>query len=285
MKKSAFSLVELSVVVVIVTILVAGIFMGGGLVKNARLSNARSHTAKSVVKDMPGLVAWYETTIKDSFNPGETFDNAQITQWRDISPSSKIGLTNQNVLTKLASSAVIYVESGINDIPSIEFDGTAGIDLSAFYQGNSAQQTIFLVFSPSTITTQTLIDADSGTHSIAMQSSNQITLNAGNSATTSTGTYPASFTASDNYIMAVYFDGSNSRVYLNHATNKVGNGNIIPGSSEMTGLTVGSTSAGSSVYTGLISEIIIFNRVIKIQERKDIMSYLSTKYKISVTGL
>ena len=285
MKKRAFSLVELSVVVVVVTILVAGIFMGAGLVKNARLSNARSHTAKSVVHDMPGLLAWYETTTKESFSGGETFDSAQISEWRDISPSSKIGVINQNVLTKTASSAVTYVESGINDIPSISFDGTAAIDLSSFYQGSSAQKTIFLVFSPSTITTQTLLDSDSGTHSIAMQSSNEIRLNAGSAATTLTGTYPASFSASDSYIMAVYFDNTNSRVYLNHAINKVGNSNLSPGSGELTGLTIGATSSGTSAYTGLISEIIIFNRIIKLQERKDVMSYLSTKYKISVSGL
>lgn len=285
MKKRAFSLVELSVVVVVVTILIAGIFMGSGLVKNARLSNARSHTAKSVVRDTKGLVAWYETTIKDSFNPGESYDNAQISEWRDISPSSKIGLTNQNVLTKTASSAVKYLETGINDIPSIEFDGTEEIDLSSFYQGNSAQKTIFLVFRPYSVSTQTLLDSDSGTTSIAIADSDQVTLNAGSAATTATGTYPASFSVSDDYIMSVYFDGSNSRVYLNEATNKVGDANLSPGSGELTGLTVGNSSGGSSGFSGLISEIIIFNRVLKEQERKDIMNYLSTKYQISVSGL
>jgi prepilin-type N-terminal cleavage/methylation domain-containing protein len=294
MQKRAFSLVELSVVVVIVTVLVAGIFMGAGLVQNARLSNAKAHTAKSVVRDIQGLVAWYETSTKDSFSPGETYDSAQISEWRDIAPSSKIGLNNENVLLVSSPSAnVIFVETGINSIPSIEFSGTVDsnskLALSAFYQGSSAQKTIFMVFKPlGTLTSsETILDSIStgNDHSIAIKDTNEVTLNAGSSVSTATVTNPASFSTSSDYVMATYFDGSSSRVYLNDAENEVGGGNISPGSNELTGLTVGSDKDATADFNGQISEIIIFNRALKIQERKDIMSYLSTKYSISVSGL
>ena len=297
MQKRAFSLVELSVVVVVVTILVAGIFMGSGLVQNARISNARAHTAKSVVRDISGLVAWYETSNNDSFNPGETYDTAQISQWRDIAPSSQIGLTNQNVLAVTTpSSNIIYVESGINSIPSIEFIGsvssTSKLALTAFYQGNSAQKTIFLVFKPLAITTQTLIDSISTAtdSSIAIKDSNEITLDSSGDGTadgvsTATVTDTASLSVSNDYIMATYFDGSSSRVYLNDAEDKAGAANLSPGTNELTGLTVGSDKDAGSDLNGLISEVIIFDRALKSQERKDIMSYLSIKYNISVSGL
>ena len=292
-QKKAFSLVELSVVVVIVTILVAGIFMGSGLVQNARLSNAKAHTAKSVVRDVEGLLAWYETSSKDSFNPGETYDGAQISEWRDIAPSSTIGTTNHNVLeVSVPSANIIFSETGINNIPSIEFSGSVDsnskLSLSSFYQGSSVQKTIFLVFKTlgSLTVPEVIVDSSSGSsHSVAVKDANEVTLNAGSSASTSTVSNPASFSISNDYIMATYFDGSNSRVYLNDAENKVGAGNISPGTSELTGLTVGSDKDAATEFTGLISEIIIFNRILKIQERKDIMNYLSTKYNISVSGL
>jgi hypothetical protein len=31
--------------------------------------------------------------------------------------------------------------------------------------------------------------------------------------------------------------------------------------------------------------VIVYNRTLNLQERKDVMSYLSRKYKISVTGV
>ena len=288
MKKSAFSLVELSVVVVIVSILVAGIFMGSGLVNNARLSNAKAHTAKSVVRDIDGLVTWYETTTKESFNPGETYDGAEISEWRDIAPSSKTGLTNHNILSASTASAnITYADTGINDIPSIAFTGSSNLTLANFYQGTSVQKTIFLVFRPLSLSApQTLLDSISGnSSSISIKDSDEITLNAGSTAQTSIATNPASFSIAEDYIMAIYFDSGNSRAYLNDSANEVGGGNINPGSNELVGLTIGTNNSSSSGFNGLISEIIIFNRTLKEQERKDIMSYLATKYKITVLGL
>lgn len=287
MNKKAFSLVELSVVVVIVSILVAGIFMGSGLVRNARMANAKSHTTKSVVKDIDGLISWYETTTKDSFEAGQAHDNSQITRWYDIAPSSEIGLVKQNFLSTAASANVVFLETGINDIPAIEFSGTGNLTLSNFYQGSSAARTIFLVFRPLSLTTQTILDSvgAGATASISIKDSNEVTLNAGSSVSTATASNPANFAISDDYVMAVYFDGSNSRVYINDGENEIGAGNINPGNAELTGLTIGTNKSNSSGYSGLISEIIIFDRPLKIQARKDIMAYLATKYKISVSNL
>lgn len=287
MQKRAFSLIELSIVVIIISVLIAGIFMGSGLIKNARLSNARSHTAKSVILDTQGLISWYETTTKNSFNPGQTFDEKQLTSWLSIAPGATVGLTNKNKLTRVATSDVVYVENGINNLPSIQFTGTSSnnFKLEKFYQGSSAQNTIFFVFRPENISLKTIIDSYSGTYSVTIKDADEVTLNAGSSVDTNTITDAANFTASQNYIMAVYFDGNSSRVYINDAITVIGNSNLNVGSNELTGLTIGSNASNSNNFNGLISEVIIFNRVIKLQERKDIMNYLSTKYKISVSGL
>jgi len=261
--------------------------MGSGLIKNARVSNARSHTAKSVVRDMSGLISWYETTNKNSFEPGQTFDEKQLTRWYSIAPGSKIGLTNKNQLTKGATASVIYLENGINNLPAIEFNGSTdnSFELSNFYQGSSAQNTIFFVFRPTSLSNETLMDGVSSSYSVTIKDSNEVTLSTGTAVSTGTATNAANFIASEDYVMAVYFDGNSSRVYINDATTVIGNNNLSVGSGELIGLKIGTDTSDLNSFNGLISEVIIFNRVLKLQERKDVMSYLSTKYKISVSGL
>ena len=60
--KKAFSLVELSMVILIVGILIAGVSQGIDLYQDSRLATARSLTKNSRVGRIPDLVSWYETT-------------------------------------------------------------------------------------------------------------------------------------------------------------------------------------------------------------------------------
>jgi hypothetical protein len=64
-----------------------------------------------------------------------------------------------------------------------------------------------------------------------------------------------------------------------------GNANLSPGSNALTGLTIGMDKSGSNGFNGYISEIIIYDRQLKLQERKDVMSYLAKKYRITVANL
>ena len=283
--KTAFSLVEMSIVVIVIGILIAGVISGSAMINSARISSARSFTVKSVVPSIKGLVAWYETSLKDSLKVAESYDTAQISTWYDISPSSIVA--QRNTLSRTAGSDLLYTSDGINNIPSLNFSSTANITLSSFYQSSSAQNTIFLVFSPlvSTIT-GTLLDSISSasTTSIGITSTT-VALNAGSAVSTSTATNSASFAIGSNYIAAVYFNGSSSQAFVNNATTSAGSGTINPGSAALTGLTIGTNKSSSSAFTGLISEIIIYNRPLQLQERRDIFKYLSFKYGIAVTGI
>ena len=92
----------------------------------------------------------------------------------------------------------------------------------------------------------------------------------------------------ENYIVAFYANGSSSKAYINNASSMTGGAtfNIGGGSlGSLTGLTVGSTLNNNSYFNGLISEIIIYNRPLQTQERKDVMNYLGQKYGITITGI
>ena len=283
MKKSAFSLLELSVSLVVVSLLMAMVSQGIKIVASSRLTTARSLTSKSPVPNISGLIAWYETSSVDSFKTNEAFDGKQISAWYDISPNSIPA--KKNALTRVASAAVAYESDGINKIPSLLFNGTNKIELANFYQGSTSQNTIFIVANPSTITTIILDSSSSGSNSNIGQNSNSFSMNLGSLVSTGTVTNPIVNLAKVSYIAAVYFNGSNSKVYFNSSSIIAGGSTINPGTTPLTGISIGANRSNASNYSGLISEIIIYNRPLQNQERKDVMSYLSKKYGILVTGL
>lgn len=283
MKKSAFSLLELSVSLVVVSLLMAMVSQGIKIVASSRLTTARSLTSKSPVPNISGLIAWYETSSVDSFKTNEAFDGKQISAWYDISPNSIPA--KKNALTRVASAAVTYESDGINKIPSLLFNGTNKIELANFYQGSTSQNTIFIVANPSTITTIILDSSSSGSNSNIGQNSNSFSMNLGSLVSTGTVTNPIVNLAKVSYIAAVYFNGSNSKVYFNSSSIIAGGSTINPGTTALTGVSIGANRSNASNYSGLISEIIIYNRPLQNQERKDVMSYLSKKYGILVTGL
>jgi Tfp pilus assembly protein PilE len=285
--KTAFSLIELSIILVIIGILVSLITAGSSyLITSARISNARSATSDSPVANIDGLIAWYEVSMQNNFLASEGIDGKNISTWYDHNPSSFS--LKKNTITTTASTNVKYNIKGINQTPSIDFSQSGKMAISNFYQGSFAQATIFIVFKPNSVnSTMTLLDfgPSKSTSSIAIIN-NQITLNAGSAASTSTSGNPANFIANNSYILNVYFNGSNSKVYVNDVTNLIGNGSTInPGSNIIDGLTIGATNGGSSGFIGQISEVIIFNRPLNATDRKYVMKYLSKKYQIIVNGL
>jgi len=286
MKKRAFSLLELSVVLAIIGILVAGITQGVGLINSSRLTNARANTINSPVVKMDGLVAWYETSLQDSFKAGEGSDGRQPSEWRDINPAS-VALT-KNKMTKTAGSDAVYRLNGINKVPAISFNGSGKFTLASFWQGATSQSTIFLVFrtnyNPNS-TQVTLFDADASqsTSSVGIKSTN-VSLNAGSAVDTGVGTNPAIFAGGREYIVAAYLNGAASKAFVNNVATAAGVTELNAGSNSLNGLTIGTNKSGGAGFNGLISEVIVFNRPLKLQERKDVMSYLAKKYKISVAG-
>ncbi|MFM2200772.1 MAG: hypothetical protein RL769_827, partial [Pseudomonadota bacterium] len=64
----AFSLIELSIVILIIGILVAGVTQSSRLVKRIRLLTAQNITNSSPVPTIKDLALWYESTLERSFN-------------------------------------------------------------------------------------------------------------------------------------------------------------------------------------------------------------------------
>ena len=256
------------------------------LLKAAKLVNARFLTQNSPIYDINGLVAWYEATSKDSFlSAAQMIDDAQIDEWYNINPITKEDYKNQNKLTKIASADTTYQRDGINDIPGIKFSNNSNspIKLTNFFQGDVKNATIFVVFKAESVnSTPILLDSNTGsTMEIGLNSSN-IFADTGNSGTTNNGTFD-DISINVGNILTAYLGSDDTSFYLNNTTQKSTITNSLTKDGTLVGLVLGgATNTSEDEFSGIISEVIIYDRALKGNDRKSIMRYLSKKYNIKI---
>ena len=99
--KKAFSLIEISVVILIIGILIAGISNGIDLYRDMKLTTSRNLTQNSRVGRIENLISWYEATKESNFSKGtSTFEdlknftaNQEVNRWKDSNPRSIVNMT------------------------------------------------------------------------------------------------------------------------------------------------------------------------------------------------
>jgi prepilin-type N-terminal cleavage/methylation domain-containing protein len=150
----AFSLIEISVVILIIGILISGISRGADLYNDYKLSIARKLTLDSPVPRVSDLGLWLESVSEKSLlNKDGSLkikNDDLVKKWLDINPRLQVApFLEQNDVSKMPT----YVTDGINNLPSVKFESTnpnmrmAGSFSDIF----SAESTIFIVFKPVTV--------------------------------------------------------------------------------------------------------------------------------------
>lgn len=139
--KKAFSLVELSIVILIIGILVSAIVTGSSVLSNIRLVAAKSLTKSSPVSSTKGLVLWLDAATNDGFLESEKEYDSSISSWKSINPT--IADKDQIIFTQTNPEFMPkYVKKGINNLPSLYFDGgsTTALDGDILVTQDPAQQ-------------------------------------------------------------------------------------------------------------------------------------------------
>lgn len=333
-KNKAFSLVELSVVILIIGILIAGVTQSGRLIRQIKLSTARSLTSSSDVASIRDVTAWFEATTEgvftDIFGNTDIDDKSKIRAWRDVNPQKAISnkpIMKNGVATdgSVNNSEPKYIISGINGLPSVYFDGGSNngdatlsdatgdlistqdsatmpilaldktYSMFAVFRSdkNKAQQnSIIAQISANTanLTDHTfasigLLDGSSGNNS----KPGFIT-----SANASTSwVSPSRITDYNDYIVGAMIDfttpsqpnDTSVKLFVNsltpvvYATGQNYNATNIGATIFTIGADTKSTP--SSFFSGMISEIIVFDRKLKDEEALSVMKYLRKKYNIN----
>lgn len=288
MSKKAFSLIELSIVLVIIGLLVAGITQSSRLVQKFRIRTAQTLTESSPVNGIRNLVAWYETTSQASFD--STIDNGvAVSSWYDISPS----VNKSNATQTTAANRPVYTENDINSLPTLKFTATSSQFLNlpnGTVPYNNSPYTVFIVakIDKSCVASCNLIS--SGNPS-ANQANSFHYINASSgvgglqngwysaNAATSSSTLPIN----PPHIATFYYNQSVRRIIFNGLEQTIAGTPTINNQSAAENNMIG-RSLTTAYLDGSIAEIIIFNRALMAEEIDSIESYLSKKWGIKISS-
>lgn len=292
----AFTLMEISMVILVIALLVAGIMKANILYDKHLLSNARILTNSSPVNVVGGLTLWLETTSTKSFDHENPEDGDAIENWHDINSQ----LTDKLTFTQGTSSArPTYTKNSINRLPSLLFfdddsefmaseDNVLGSRIIA-----SDEVTIFLVqnhLSGHTTSFSWAPGIGSGGKRLNIH------------ATHSSGLYfdYGTCCGSNDRVSQAVSNFSNKNKVISFRKEFNGtfegrvNGSLTVSSSSFTGtldltdeskIYVGalgySNESTNSFFDGYIGEIIVFNRAITDSQRLEIEEYLAKKWRIN----
>ena len=286
----AFSLIELSSVILIIGILVAGVTQSSRLIRQMALSSARSLTQSSSVPSITGLVSWYEPTSEKSFDEIEASDNSTISNWYDINPTSANKI---NLIQSDPNRRPVYVANGVNGLPSIRFNGANNyLQTNGFIpEHNSNTFSLFIVHQTfDNINLKSIFCNRFGPSPFNVLRGYVIyTVNATYSAPGGTGNAwdgPFGHTTVNNTKDIITFvrDNVNSTLYRNGANGIVRPMAYAPNLIRPTSIGGMTACELNDVYFyfGLISEIILYNRNLSNDERQDVEKYLAKKWSIKI---
>lgn len=294
-RSTAFSLIELSIVVLIIGILIAGVVSGSKLYAKFKWQTAQTLTTSSPVNGIKNLVAWFETSLDASFDANKNFDGNTISNWRDINPQSAIKKSTYVVGAGGGgcSTCPTFVENGINGLPSLNFDGarTTRLIFSSSIEIGNSDYTIFLVEQRGS---KSFNSSYGVPYLLATSAISIVYSNSSNSIIWRHDVNPTNMTYSDDTLLGAtpvshtfwlsqtnggrkYWMNGGTTPSLQDATK-----NSPPPSEIQAGGYIGGATGGGNWYSGNISELIFFNRALTEEERMSVEKYLGQKYSINL---
>lgn len=294
-KSRAFSLLELSVALMVISLAIASIVKTNDLLIDMKINSAENLTKSSPVRSIKGLILWLDSSTKDSFKDSERTDGGQITVWKDINPQA-----NKKYYALTSSTAAItYKElTDMNDLPALYFDGSSSSAKFTLSKTESSADYTAIITPDNDFTyfVVSKLDTDAGSSVTAF--SNGYLGGWGYAMSGASGSryrrvaYPSvgniNTISSDGSerpeIVTVTYSGNSDQtttMRVNGASVSVSASSISADNPD-TALYIGNVSSGSSQWKGYISEIILFKRVLNSDDIGKIEEYLSKKYKIKL---
>jgi prepilin-type N-terminal cleavage/methylation domain-containing protein len=289
--KKAFSLIELSIVILIIGILVAGVTQSSRLLSAMRIQSVKSLTMNSPVPSIQGLTMWFETSLDKNFATGSSGNytditspdnNSSIAKWNDINPISS---DKFNAVQPNTAEQPIFIENAINNLPVLRFSGNKFLSTTTAFFDSAFS--VFLVLTRSSDGNWRCIISDinpsvSGKLCAGQDASNTWTLYQPFVVGVATSLSSAKNTP---VIFEIHSKGINASNSLNV--------NLYLNSTSLASMTINSAYRGNSgaigradggdFWSGDIAEIIVFKRMISNDERLDVEKYLAKKYGIKIS--
>ncbi len=277
-KKKAFSLIEISVILIVISVLISITISSSQILQVARINAARNITKSSIAKDIDGMILWLESTSVDSFDDEYVEDGDEVTNWNDIKDSHL-----DSYIATSPTNKPTYDEDALNKLPGVSFNGIDDFLQIDNFAAN-AYMTLFVVGDFS----------NTSSESFAIEHSATTTSNNGfyfyghgdtypgrvKRSGDSTATVNSGWFGSDIGIGTMRYDGTNISYKLNNNSFTNTADSDAENSIVIDTLYIGSRG-GTSIFTnGALGEIIMYDKALTDDEVDDVVEYLNKKWKI-----
>jgi len=287
-KTKAFSLIELSIVILIIGILVAGVTQSSRLVNQFRLTSARNITLGSPLPAIKDLALWFDAVNERAFD-SQISNGSSIAYWQDTNPQNT---TQYRFIQNTVGDQSFYASNGINGLPSIRYNSTHNTTrmFASMLGSLPRENTIFLVMRWDVL--------NQSINQSYIFSINGEVDNLENAITPPNNFYFGYYPGGPNALTGVIPNNTNHilrRVY-NNRTNFSGiylNGTLASSSTAPllgnfsntgnTSICLGNHAVAPRTYGGFFGEFIIFNRALNNDEIIDVERYLSRKWSIKLS--
>ncbi|MFT7098415.1 MAG: prepilin-type N-terminal cleavage/methylation domain-containing protein [Rickettsiales bacterium] len=293
--KLGFSLIELSVSILIIGLLIVGVSKTSQIIGDGKLLAARSITQNSFpYLNSTKLALWYDATAESSFS-SDIEDGDNVGAWNDVNPN----LDSNNIDVLAVGTNPIYVSDATNGLPAVRFTQNSQLTkedvLAENLTEDGEQITIFLVqnyFSPIHASSSFVWNVDGpsqariSTHSLWIDGDIYFNF----------GICCGGETAAQSTPMQTFTDSTNITSYVrisNDPGNNLGNDS---GSIRINGTQIGVTDTitadidismvrdfnlGQNINAD-INELIIFKTALKDSEIQSVERYLSRKWGVEL---
>ena len=286
--KKAFSLIEISIVILVIGILIAGISQAIEMFSEASLKSARNLSKSSRISRIDDLSLWLDATSDKAFDK-EKDDNSTISIWKDTNPKSTSSASSNS---SSASLYPTYILSAISSLPAVRLKKTSStvgncvtIPNQSFIN-NSEDFTLYLIYSPKTLDNGIILEKNNAT---ATNFPFSLELNSGfykfsvkNSSTTLSvlGAKKANINK-PNLIRLSRIKGSQIEIAIN-GVSSTQTDTLTSSTLNTTELAIGCRNGTSptSFISGDIGEIAFFDRNLSVKEKADIDEYFYKKWKM-----
>lgn len=290
----AFSIVEMSIIIVIVGFLVAGLTQVSRVITQMRLNSARAQSISSGVLAIDDLALWLDATaekaIVTSVGSTNPDDGDKIATWRD----SNKQISNKNDATQATDAArPTYATNSLNNLPAVKFTSAS----SNFLLINNAFTKSFSLFVVVRTTVVgnvglgsggiPIIWADAQTNSydgVPLSVTGGIA-NTFNGSPDSSLTHPNTINDDKAHIIFVSRNiETGVRYVVPDATALSSDAGGAAGVvlNDNVGALIGANTINNTYFDGYIGEIISFNRALPDDERKIVEKYLSKKWGVKL---
>lgn len=270
----AFSLLEVSLVILVISLIIVGIVSGSSLISKSRITAAQSLTSSSPVNVTDALEMWLEPTLDESFNSVVMGDGESLASWQDRKK------TSSKAEIEVVSGGPTYNKNAINRIHAVNFQDSGYVRMDGSKLNNS-NYTIIVVEKRISATTGYFISSETdGTLDGKLNlgySSDAVISQTQDSYSNEANIRPYAQSSNKARIFTfTHHNLSGKKIYINGTLAKSDATNLTPP------LGLDKLAIGRG-YTGEIGEVLVFSRTLKRKEAIKIEDYLGTKWHVKLT--